>query len=120
MVTFSAAQFDAVVGVSVPLAWCKTRFTGLRDRKQFILSGYPRQVHGAILRRLTELGCEITDHSVSTVLGYGSVTFKGSPEVIARLALIFAAPAQAQSLVITAKVTLGRRQGGRSVLQAVA
>ena len=85
----------------------------------FILSGYPRQAHQAILQRLTELGCEVTDHSVSTVLGYGSVTFKGSPEVIARLALIFAAPAQAQSLVITAKVTLGRRQGGRSVLQAV-
>jgi hypothetical protein len=40
--------------------------------------------------------------------------------VIARLALIFPAPATAQSLVITAKLTLGRRRGGRSVLQAVA
>ncbi len=116
MVTFSAAQFDAVAGVSIPLAWRKTRFTALRDRKQFILSGYPRQAHQVILRRLTELGCEITDHSVSTMLGYGSVTFKGSPEVIARLALILPAPPEAQSLVITAKVTLGRRQAGRSVL----
>jgi hypothetical protein len=120
MVTFSAAQFDAVVGVSVPLAWCKTRFTALRDRRQFMLSGYPGQAHGAILQRLTNLGCEITDQSVSEALGYGSVTFKGSPQVIARLALIFPAPATAQSLVITAKLTLGRRQGGRSVLQAVA
>ena len=49
-----------------------------------------------------------------------SVTFKGSPQVIARLALIFPAPATAQSLVITAKLTLGRHQGGRSMLQAVA
>ena len=77
MVTFSAAQFDAVAGVSIPLAWCKTRFTGLRDRKQFILLGYPRQAHQAILQRLTELGCEVTDHSVSEALGYGSVTLRG-------------------------------------------
>jgi hypothetical protein len=92
----------------------------LRDRRQFMLSGYPGQAHGAILQRLANLGCEITDQSVSEALGYGSVTFKGAPQVIARLALIFPAPATAQSLVITAKLTLGRRRGGRSVLQAVA
>jgi hypothetical protein len=120
MVTFSAAQFDAVVGVSVPLAWRETRLMALRDRRQFMLSGYPGHAHGAILQRLTNLGCEITDQSVSEALGYGSVTFKGAPQVIARLALIFPAPATAQSLVITAKLTLGRRRGGRSVLQAVA
>lgn len=52
------------------------------------------------MQRLTQLGCEITDRSVSRVMGHGSVTSRGSPQIAVRLALIFPHASEAQSLVI--------------------
>lgn len=120
MATVTSAQLSAITGCQLRLNWRHARFYQSLSKGGYVLHGFPVSYQAYVNHRLTVQGASIISSGRAidnAALAW--VHFSGSPQLAAKLALLFAAPKGATPLFITGKASIGKRMGARTVRQFV-